>query len=100
MQTEGTDSSTLPGKNLGMLQSSTKVDGKLKKKSISYNKIQECIAAGIINPIKIHTGYNLADFLEKHWPGKSHTIVQDNSTQGGSWGQRKTCRVSSSNKCD
>ena len=57
----------LAGDNLGMLQSSTIVSSMCKKKhiSIAYHKMRECVAAGIINPVKVHTDYNVADFLTK-----------------------------------
>ena len=56
-----------PGDNLGMLQSSTRPDSRLKKKAqaLSWHKIRECVAAGIICPVKVDTKINIADFLTK-----------------------------------
>ena len=50
-----------------MLQSTARADGKLRKKehSISFHKMRECSAAGIINPVKIKTEHNVSDFLTK-----------------------------------
>ena len=57
----------LYGDNKGMLQSSTLIDSECKKRhlEIAYHKLRECVAAGIINPIKIHTDHNISDFLTK-----------------------------------
>jgi hypothetical protein len=89
----------MPGDNLGMLQSSTRIDAKLKKKeqAISFHtvslchckectvivqcvlilcklktQIREAVAAGIINPIKVGTEVNVADFLTKSLAWKEH----------------------------
>ena len=57
----------LPGDNLGMLQSSSRADSRLKEKhvSLSFHKMRECVSVGIINPCKVDTKYNTSDFLTK-----------------------------------
>ena len=57
----------LCGDNLGMIMSSTNPDLELKKKhvAISFHKLRECAAAGIINLIKVCTMVNRADILTK-----------------------------------
>ena len=64
----------MPGDNLGMLQLCTLVDAKLKKKeqAISFHTIRKAVAAGLINPIKVGTGVNVADFLTKSLAWKEH----------------------------
>ena len=52
---------------MGMLQSSTNVASTLKKKALvlCYHKIRECVAASIIQPVKVLTNYNIADAFTK-----------------------------------
>jgi hypothetical protein len=55
------------GDNLGVVQNATMKDSLLKKKhvAISYHKVRECTAAGIVHPMKIDTTDNYADLLNK-----------------------------------
>ena len=57
----------LCGDNLGIIISSTNPDSELKKKhvGISYHKLWECTAAGIVKPIKVCTTVNRADIFTK-----------------------------------
>ena len=50
-----------------MLQSSMLVESQLKKKHviIGYHKMRECVAVGIVNPIKVDIWHNIANFLKK-----------------------------------
>ena len=50
----------LCGNNLGIIISSTNADSELKKNhvAISYHKLWECVAAGIVNTIKVCTAVN------------------------------------------
>ena len=61
----------MPGDNLGMFQSYTLVDAKLEQ-AILFHTIREAVAAGIINPIKVGTEVNVADFLTKSLASKEH----------------------------
>ena len=80
----------LPGDNLGMLQSSTLVESQLKKKhvAIGYHKLRECVAAGTVNPIKVDTRHNIADFLTKSLAWKELHYLPGPSLAGGTMGQR------------
>jgi hypothetical protein len=51
------------GDNLGMLQSSSLPESTLRKRhvNIAYHMCREQVAAGVLLPIKVHTGDNLAD---------------------------------------
>ncbi len=55
----------LYGDNQGMLQSRSMIDLEHKKRhlAIVYHKMRECVATGIINPVKILTDHNISDFL-------------------------------------
>ena len=55
------------GDNLGMIISCTNPDSELKKKhvEISYHKFWECVAAGIVNPIKVCTAVNRSNIFTK-----------------------------------
>ena len=55
------------GEKLGMIIYCTNPDSELKKKHvvISYHKLRESAAAGIVNPLKVCTTVNLADILIK-----------------------------------
>ena len=55
------------GDNLGMIICCTNPDSELKKKHvhISYYKLQECAAAGIVNPIKVCTTVNRVNIFTK-----------------------------------
>ena len=57
----------LCGDNLGMIISSTNPDSELKKKhvAISFFKLRECAAAGIVNLIKVRTTVNRSNILTK-----------------------------------
>ena len=57
----------LCGDNLGMIMSLTNPDSELKKKhvAISFHKLRECAAAGIVNLIKVCTTVNRSDILTK-----------------------------------
>ena len=75
----------LPGDNLGMLQSSSRADSRLKKKHLSccFHMMRECVAAGIINPCKVDTKYNTSDFLTKSLTWKE--IHYHSGTFFGRW---------------
>ena len=57
----------LCGDNLGMIVSITNPDSELKKNHvvISYHKLREYAAAGIVNPIKVCTTVNRAKIFTK-----------------------------------
>ena len=57
----------LCGDNLGMTMLSTNPYSELKKKhvAISFHKLWECAAAGIVNLIKVCTTVNISDILTK-----------------------------------
>ena len=65
--------------NQGILQSSTLINSEYKKKhtSIAYHKMWECIAAGIVNPVKVATKINLSDFLMKGTAWKTDHFLTD-----------------------
>ena len=50
-----------------MIQISTLIESECEKKhiAIAYHKMQECVAARIVNPVKMGTKINLSDFLTK-----------------------------------
>ena len=60
--------------NLGVIQNATIKDSLLKKKhvDISYHKVREAVAVGIIVPIKIASADNFADCLAKSLPITNH----------------------------
>jgi hypothetical protein len=64
--------SFLFGDNLGMVQNATIKDSLLKKKhvAISYHKVRESAACGIVHPTKINGKYNFADVLTKSQTNK------------------------------
>ena len=66
--------SAVYGDNLGVIQNATIKDSLLKKKyvTISYHKVREAVAVGIIVPIKIASSDNFADCLTKFLPIKNH----------------------------
>ena len=66
--------SAVYGDNLGVIQNATIKDSLLKKKhvAISYHKLCEAVAAGIIVPIKIASAKNFADCLTKSLPIADH----------------------------
>ena len=78
----------LCGDNLGMIMSSTNPDSELKKKhvAISFHKLRECAAAGIVNLIKVCTTVNRSDILTKRSPAGTLGILSDES-YGGDWGE-------------
>ena len=55
------------GENIGMIISCINPDSELKKKhvAISYHKLRESAAAGIVNPLKVCTTVNRADILTR-----------------------------------
>ena len=60
-------SSVLFGDNLGVVQNATMKESLLKKKhvAISYHKVREAAACGIVHPMKIDGKYNFADVCTK-----------------------------------
>ena len=60
-------SSILCGDNLGVVQNATMKDSLLKKKhvAISYHKLREAAACGIVHPMKIDGKYNFVDVCTK-----------------------------------
>ena len=66
--------SALYGYNFGVIQNSTIKDILLKKNhiAISYHKVYEAVAAGIIVPIKIPSADNFAYCLTKSLPIADH----------------------------
>ena len=78
----------LCGDNLGMIISSTNPDLKLKKKhvAISYYKLWESSAAGIVNPIKVCTTANRADIFTKETSVGNLGSFSD-ASYGGDWGE-------------
>ena len=59
--------SAVYGDNLGFIQNDTIKDILLKKKhvAVSYHKVREAVASGIIVPIKIASADNFVDCLTK-----------------------------------
>jgi hypothetical protein len=59
--------SILFGDNLGVVQNATMKESLLKKKhvAISYHKVREAAACGIVHPMKIDGKYNFADVCTK-----------------------------------
>lgn len=59
--------SLLFGDNLGVVQNATMKESLLKKKhvAISYHKVREAAACGIVHPLKIDGRYNFADVCTK-----------------------------------
>ena len=57
----------LCGDNLGIIISCINLESNLKKKhvAISYHKLQESAAAGIVIPLRVFTTVNRADILTK-----------------------------------
>ena len=78
----------LCGDNLGMIMSSTNPDSVLKKKhvAISFHKLQECSAAGIVNPIKVCTTVNRADIFTKGTSAGTLGSLSD-ASYVGNWGE-------------
>ena len=66
--------SAVYGDNLGIIQNATIKDSLLKKKhvTISYHKVREAVAVGIISPIKIASAEIFADCLTKSLPIANH----------------------------
>ena len=62
------------GDNLGVIQNATIKDSLLKKKhvAISYHKVREAVAAGVIVPIKMASADNFSDCLTKALPIADH----------------------------
>ena len=76
--------------NNGIPQSSTLIDSESKERhlAIAYHKIWEHGASGIINPIKIHTDYNISDFLTKATEWGTHHYDTGESLVDGRLGHR------------
>ena len=70
----GDTASELYGDNMGVIQNATIKDIFLKKKhvAISYHKVREAVAAGIIVLINISLADNFADCLAKSLPITDH----------------------------
>ena len=66
--------SAVYGYNLGVIHNTTIKDTLLKKNhvSVSYHKVREAVAAGIIVPIKIASADNFADCHKKSLPIADH----------------------------
>ena len=58
------------GDNLGVIQSSTNYAAPLKKKhvSISFHRVREALASGIIEFVKVPSERNLSDLFTKSLP--------------------------------
>jgi hypothetical protein len=71
--------SMLLGDNLGVVQSSTMFTSALKKKhnAISYHRVREAVAAGIIDYAHIDTALNLADIFTKPLDAVSFGKLRD-----------------------
>ena len=69
--------SYLFGDNLGVVQNVTIKDSLLKKKhvAISYHKVREAAACGIVHPVKIDGRYNFADVLTKAQTNKVFAML-------------------------
>ena len=82
------------GDNKAVVNNATVPTSTLKKKhnAISYHRVREAVAAGILRIAKVHTSENLADLLTKPLAG----IALKNLIQRISLGPRK--RYSGTNK--
>jgi Reverse transcriptase (RNA-dependent DNA polymerase) len=69
--------SYLFGDNLGVVQNATIKDSLLKKKhvAISYHKVREAAASGIVHPLKVDGRYNFADVLTKAQTNKVFAML-------------------------
>jgi hypothetical protein len=69
--------SLICGDNMGVVQNATIKDSLLKKKhvAISYHKVREAAAAGIVHPIKTPGVHNYADVLTKCQALKAFCIL-------------------------
>ena len=78
----------LCGDNLGMIISSTNPDSELKKNhvAISYHKLRDSAAAGIVNPIKVCTTFNRAEIFTKCVSVGTLGNFSD-SSYGVNWGE-------------
>ena len=67
------------GDNLGVIQNATIKDSLLKKKhvDISYHKVREGVAAGIIFPINISSTDNFSECLTKFLPIADHNRLMN-----------------------
>ena len=74
--------------NLGMIISSTNPDSELKKKhvAISYHKLRESAAAGIVNSIKVCTTVNRANIFTKGASAGTLGSLSD-ASYGEDWGE-------------
>jgi hypothetical protein len=63
------DMSYMFGDNKSVVDSSTQIHAKLHKRHnmLSFHRVREAIAAGMINFIFINGEINPADILSKHW---------------------------------
>ena len=57
------------GDNKSMIDSSAQPHAKLHKRHLilSFNRVREATAAGIVDPVHLSGEYNPADILSKHW---------------------------------
>ena len=76
----------LCGDNLGMIMLSTNPDYELNKKhvAISFHKLRECAAAGIVSLIKVCTTVNRSDILTKGTPAGNLGSLSD-ASYGVNW---------------
>ena len=83
-----TGATSLCGDNLGIIMYSTNLDLELKKKhvDISFHKLWECAAAGIVSPIKVCTTINRADIFAKGTSAGTLGSLSD-ASYGGNWGE-------------
>ena len=79
---------SLCGDNLGMIISSINPDSELKKNhvDISYHKLRDSAAAGIVNPIKVCTTVNRADIFTKGVRVGTLGSLSD-ASHGVNWGE-------------
>ena len=78
----------LCGDNLGMIISCTNPDSELNKNrvAISYHKLWDSAAAGIVNPIKVCTTVNRADIFTKGVRVGTLGSLYD-ASNGVNWGE-------------
>jgi hypothetical protein len=71
--------SLLLGDNLGVVQNATLFTSALKKKhnAISFHRVREAVAAGIISYARIDTKLNLADIITKPQDSVSFSKLRD-----------------------
>ena len=84
----------LCGDNLGIIISCINLESNLKKKhvAISYHKLVESPAAGIVNPLKVCTTVNRAEILTKGVSVGMLGSLSD-ASYGVDWGDKKRTRL-------